>query len=300
MTGASNAYTPIAAPPATPPRLGLLTSAARPDMGGGRWINGISFSPEACMAEGVWWWCPDTSGEGRPTGQAPSQPKGTDENPDVVQYRPWALHVDDTCSTFGFNVRDYQGRARRKLLANQSYQVEHELWTGETAQTAAFPNNWLTNSGSLTDLGTEPLIYALAALQEHLADVISGSRGMIHCTVRTATLWLSAGVIRREGNLLLDGFDNIIVAGSGYPGTGPDDEDPPVSLDRQWAYATSMVHYAEDDIVVVPGDFAEAVDRDTNTVTFRAERVVGAWWDGCAHAAVEVNLCEPCCTPSGS
>jgi len=65
---------------------------------------------------------------------------------------------------------------------------------------------------------------------------------------------------------------------------------------RQWAYATPVIQYLADDVQIVPGGFSEALDRSTNTITFRAESVVAAFWGDCSHGAVEIDLCNTCCT----
>lgn len=295
MAGATNAHVPVDAPQATPPRLGLLSSAVRPTGVDPRWVNGIEFAPEACLDDDpIWWSCPE--GEG---GSPPDPKQAESVRPGLVRYRPVTIVTHDTCSALGYTVADYQARARRALIAQQSRKMEAELWSGTAAIAANLPNAYLADAASAVDLGVFPLVYGLAALQQYLADTIPG-RGMIHCTVRTATLWLSAGVIRREGTVLLDVMDNIVVPGTGYDGSGPGGTPAPLSGDRQWAYATGLVHVLEDEIVLTPDTIGEALDRATNTVTMRAERTVAAFWDGCAHAAAEIDLCSPCCEPTGS
>jgi hypothetical protein len=295
MAGATNAHVPIDAPQASPPRLGLLASAVRPTGVDPRWVNGIEFAPEACLDDDeVWWTCPE--GEG---GDAPGDKPSASNRPELVRYRPVELVAHDTCSALGYTIADYQARARRNLVATQSRKMEAELWSGTAAIAANFPNAYLADAASAVDLGLFPLVYGLAALQEYLAATIPG-RGMIHATVRTVTLWLSAGVIRREGTVLLDVMDNIVVPGTGYDGSGPGGEPAPASGDRAWAYATGLVHVLEDEIVATPSTIGEALDRTTNVVTMRAERTVAAFWDGCAHAAAEIDLCSTCCDPSSS
>lgn len=83
---------PIAAPLATPPRLGLLASAVRPPIDDRvHWPLGIIFRPEASrgalpLEGGAWWDCvegagtdPDDPDQNKTAGPA---------NPDAVRYRP--------------------------------------------------------------------------------------------------------------------------------------------------------------------------------------------------------------------
>lgn len=294
MAGAVNSQVPIAAPLPAPSRLGLLASAQRPDGLPREWINGVTFDPETCRGDDdAWWDCPPEGGDG-PNAKATDSVRSS-----IITYIPWVAVEHDTCSAMGWREADYEARARRTLEASQGRKMEAELWSGGYTIAAGTNNAYLTNAILCADLGTAPLVYGLAELQEYLANTIDG-RGMIHCTLRTATLWQSAGVVRREGALLLDLYDNIVVAGAGYDGSGPGNVAPPASGDTAWAYATGMVQVALDGVVITPGDLSEALDRSTNTVTYHAERYVGAWWDGCAHAGIEIDLCSPCCEPTSS
>lgn len=297
MAGGNEAYTPLAAVPASPPRVGLLASVAGNPAGlPARWANGFVIDPEDCAAAAVspGWWCHDTgSGGGVADGPNP------EDRVPYVYYRPWMARVTDECSVVSADVGDYQARVRRLFTAAESRIIETELWDGAVAQAAGFPNRHL-NAATADDLGTHGLAYALAELQEYLANTLD-SRGMIHATPRTVSLWLAATLIRREGNLLLDAFDNIVVPGQGYDGSGPGDVAPPASGDRHWAYATSMVTVIREPAIEVdPPSMSEATTRSSNLVQFTAQRIVAAYWEGCSHAGVEVNLCDPSCTASGS
>lgn len=298
MTGAAQGFVPIAGRQTAPPRVGLVASA--PDVTGDlpdKWVNGLAWTPEACLpeADNLWWEC--AIGE----GQEQSGEKTIDPPPAIIEYRPFIAWVGEKCSTLGMASLDLQSRARRKYLASESRILERELWTGAAAQAAGFPNAYLTNTATDEYLGEYGLAYALATLQEYLADSIN-ERGMIHASVRTASLWYAAGAIRKEANLLLDPFDNIIVAGQGYDGSGPGGEAPPASGDQHFAYATPIVQIARDTVIrTLPANLADAVVRSENTVQYRVERVLAAFFDvGCAHGSVSVNLCSPCCEPSGS
>lgn len=297
MTGVAEGFRPVTTRPAAPPRVSLLTSAASPAAAWPQdWVNGIAWNPEACLpeTESTFWWCPTEEGAAWVDERTE---KAVDDPPGVLTYRPWAAWVGEQCSTFGFAERDLPGRAARRLSASLSRIIETELWTGVVAQAAGFPNAYLA-SADADDLGSAGLMYALASLQEYLAENVN-DRGMIHATPRTVSLWFAGGGLRREGMLILDPFDNIVVPGQGYPGSSPDGSPAPDSGDTAYAYATSMVTVVTDTrVMTVPSDLSEALNPSTNHVTYRAEQIVAAVWDSdCAHGAVEVNLCEPCCTP---
>ena len=117
-------------------------------------------------------------------------------------------------TTMAYSFADLQAQARRKFIAAEPRKIERELWTGDKAQAAGFPNNFLANAASVEDLGSKPLVYALAELTQYLADSIEG-RGMIHCTPYLLSMWAAAGALRREGTVWLDAVLNGPRSGAG-------------------------------------------------------------------------------------
>lgn len=305
------AFVPIGAPPSSPPRQGLLavvggegSEPALPE----RWEGGFAFEPERCGPPDVPTWgdCPEAG------GVDPRDDPGTKDTgagSPVVQYRPYTAWVGDKCSVLGRQGRDPVARARRLYTASESRIMEAELWSGTEAQLRAYPNNYLRNAASPNFENLTPGIgeaspgaYALGELQAAIAAGQTG-RGMIHATWPVVNLWFFLGALRREGALILDVFDNLIVAGTGYDGSAPDGS--PVPLDTtgatSWAYATGIVQTKRhQQTKVVPDTLNEAITIDVNDEEWRVERLVAAWWDGCVHAAINVDLCNTCCTGAGS
>lgn len=298
-SGASGTYAPIPAPLATPPRLGLLTAAVFPDVGDSRWLNGFTFRSDQCVPGGSTHNCAGPEGEAGGSFVDVSSP-GVDDSfgPGIVRVVPVEVYVEDECSTMDFGTPDQDARARRAFVAAESRLIEAEFWLGTEAQSGNYPTPYLTD-GTADNLGAVAGFYALAELQQWAAESFDG-RAMIHATPRVVEFWYRNAEVRREGNLLLDAFDNIVVPGAGYDGTGPNGE-APVAGETEWAYVTPLVHILrESSIQILPGSTVEAVDRDVNLTTYRATRIVAAYHDGCGKAAVNINLCEPCCSPAGS
>lgn len=215
-------------------------------------------------------------------------------NPPINLVVPFLIEVMDTCSSWGFEERDFKGRALRWLDNATPQAIEHELWTGALAQAKGYPNNYLTNSSNVTDLtpgaGPPSVSRGLQILQDALAQTGFGGQGMIHTQAQTAPNLLGA---RRVGKLLLDIFDNIIVPGVGYPGTAPGGSNP--TAGTAYMYATDLVMVrSQDEGTVFPDTFSEALDRgqggEPNTITFRAERFAAAYWDGAAQFGCKVTL----------
>lgn len=216
--------------------------------------------------------------------------------PDIGKADTFVVWKGVRCSSRPGEFERGEARARALLLVDQHRQLEREFWTGEVHQAASpdLEGHWLARDGVAVELSQDaPLVYALAALQEALG---SGSgagtgcgRGMIHCTVQTAALWFSANAIRREGGLLLDVFDNIVVPGVGYDGSAPDGTVDGTG-ETAWAYATGIVDTRLAEIFT-----RSAHSPDDNDVTALASREAIAYWDGCCHYGVNVNLCNTAC-----
>lgn len=211
---------------------------------------------------------------------------------------PWVLVTEDWCSAFGWAARDFKGRARRLLENSQHYALGSEFWTGALAQAQSWPNNYLTNSATVTDLtpGTVPsAVRGLEILQDALANHGFGGQGMIHCQPQVAPSLLNQDPSGRSRALgkLLDTFDNIIVPDPGYPGTAPGGG--AADAGTTWMYATDLIGVRlEKDATVIPDTFSEALDRgqagEPNTIRFRAMKFGAAYGDFAVHYACKVNL----------
>ena len=258
-----------------------------------RWTGGFAYWPENHSAATIDWALSTTT-------DSPSSPA----NLSPVYYQPFRISTKLTASTFGFDVVDYAGRASRQLDNAVYAAIENEFWTGTIAQAQGFPNPYLANittygaaSGNITPGATTKsngtavsVTKGLALLQDALAGNGFGGQGMIHCIPGVTPNLLNT---RRQGKLLLDQFDNFIVPGVGYPGTGPGGATP--SAGTSWMYATSLVMTRiQKKAQIFPDTMAEAVDHTqtatVNSATFRAEKLAAAYWDSDFSACVLVNL----------
>lgn len=273
----------IAPPPLTPPRISLVTLADTVTPADSNWERGYSWSPESCGDGNIGLICP-----------APGQVKEACPNPTIVDFQPFYVYSSDKCSTFSFRERDYYGRATRKLLAAESWFLEHEIML----DTLGLGNPAIATAGATTiTAGALAPHVALARLEDALGDCNRGSRSMIHVRPGLLDLLVVNGQVRREGNVWLTPMDNIVVPGRGYPGTGPLGQ--PIAPNSEWMYATSMVQVRRSEIVLTPdqadktpenpqGIPAAAVDRSVNDIFVLAERIVSAAWDpSCCWLAAE-------------
>lgn len=216
------------------------------------------------------------------------------------RYMPFSIETDFSCSTFGFQHRDYEGVARGFMEAAQQKAVEHELWTGELSKQQAavwnttqhagdtFPNRWLASSDAVDVTPTPGTAvkakYALALLEDALGDCGAGIKGTIHATRGVASV---LGLKDKNGALRTT-LGNLVIAGAGYTGSGPNGTNP--SGTQVWMYATGPVSVRLGPIVATPDRRNQSVNLANNTVQVYAARPGAVSWDSCCHFAVLVDL----------
>lgn len=285
-------------PPATAPLHGLVTSVRdvsdrEPD---NRWEGGFGFLPETCMH--VYAWSPACAASGgKPGAGAKHAP---DDPSEPVGELPFTLYTTFRCVTAGAPSRDDIGRVTRALEAGTSKGLESEFWSdtlglgnfslvNSTPNHAADATGGILNPGGATPTSVERHL-GLALLSQGRADCALGSRGVIHAPVALVELWGMYGYLEKDGRALVTKVrGDIVVAGSGYPGTGPAGQ-PPTPAGKVWAYATGMVEVRLSTVEIVPDREAWAIDHRLNQIAYLAERTVAADTDGCCPHAVLIDL----------
>jgi hypothetical protein len=240
-------------------------------------------------------------------------PKSAAEPTEDVFYDPPVLEIPYTCTTYSrLDFDEYRRRALENLEVGKSKALEYELWTGARVPTnpslvGSTPNDndhILNPGGAAAPIAVPPGI-ALMLLAQALANCGPGKRGMIHATAALAERWMNTTAVMSVHPadwcfgpaeipgcriLVTGGRGDIIISGSGYPGTGPLGQPTP-GPNEAWAYATGLVHVKLGEPHIYPDTMSEALDRATNTVTVRAETTAVAVWDLCCSFAVLVDLC---------
>lgn len=274
----------VAAPPSSARSINLRTSARLVD-DGLNWLGGIAFVPEACGGGFSLDPChgPADVEEGKDAGEQKAK----------VEWDPYEIYIADRCA-YAQNpgvFEDLKARARRSLEAQTSHLVEEILWSGTVDGadfTATHPNIALVNA---TVTGTPaPPVTALAQMDELLIDELGGRRGMIHVPAFLMHQKAFYGLLRQNGNTWETVSGNLVVPGTGYPGTDTDGADDPTAT---WIYGTSPVELRLGEISVLPTSLDEAIDRGTNELVVRAERAALAYWDLCALVGVPVCDTDP-------
>lgn len=272
---------PVEAPQARPPRFGLIAAAPRIE-DGERWQAGFSFEPEACGSSGRLPVLCDDGGNAEMDSQ---------RGPGVVRSDPFLVWAADECTTFGMEARDWQGRARRQLAADESFQIAAELWGGSLT----LEHGTSLASDTAIEVNNAPAdpVDALAALEAGMAQCNRGRQGMVHLTPQVLTLLVAESAVRLDGNTYVSPNGHIVVPDAGYDGSAPDGAPAGAS---QFMYGTSMIGVRLSDVTVTPPsladarDLAQALNRAVNTIVVYAQRLAAWQWDECCHLAAEVDV----------
>jgi hypothetical protein len=261
-----------------PPAISLLTAAEVIDMSNERWVGGYTYPPEGCGEYDVFELC-DTF------------EKSIANSSPAVTGTPFGIVASDTCSTFGWQARDYKARAMRKLLAIESFAIERELWTNSLGLNTAIAGAFATD---VTPGGTPVQPVRMIAEIEQQAIDTCGDEGalryMIHMTPYMFEYFHASSpmALRREGNRYFTPMDNIVVVGRGYTGSGPAGQVKTAA--REWIYLTSTVQVRHSPAFNTPDTMVNATDTTINQVTFYAERAASAIFDtNCCHLALAVD-----------
>lgn len=225
----------------------------------------------------------------------------------IITAIPYLIFAEDYCSTWGFDERDFKGRAERLLQNGTPKALEAEWWSGALAKAKGYPNHYLTKKAAtgftpenLTpEAGAPSILRGLQILQDALAECGFGGRGMVHLQRQTATNLLT--VVESDphfsttDNKMYDLFGNLIVPGVGYNGA-EGFEGKAAGAGKAWICATDLVAVrAEDEPTILPETFAEMTDwgqgGEPNTVRTRAQKFAVAYADwACGPFWCEVTL----------
>jgi hypothetical protein len=283
----------VTSPPAKPPRYGLLTAAPVVNDDDLRTLySGWGYQPEACANAGI--------GDIACAGNVPTMDLPVSQ-PGEINGDPLWLWSGDECSTFGFEARDWEGRARRSLQATESFQLANELWDGAIATSATLANRFFSGNVAWSDTvtgGPTAVATALASVEQGLAEVITGQQGMVHMTPQVLTHCLDAGVVFKDSGAWITANGHIVVADAGYSGDGPGAD--AADATSQWIFGTSLLQVRLGPVELIPGsiddarNLAASMDRQLNDIVVIAGRMAGVQWaNHCGFIAGEVNVPIP-------
>lgn len=264
-----------------------------------RWINGVKVYPYPCNLPDVWEACASAP-QNKQTGVAVPLP----------EFSAFTVILGENCASYaiaGPNMTPAQiqerffDRVSRSFTAVEAFAVEAEFMYGALlGATTDAVNAFLADGAGTFPYGNvaTSVVNAFAVLENEIAK--SGKRGMIHCSPALATAAIQGLLLwedPREPGKLQTRLGTIVVPGGGYINkTGHPVGSPlPSTTLQEWIYATGMVEIRRSELVQLPENFEQALNRGTNTVTYAAERYYVVDWDTCVHAAVLADRCATTC-----
>lgn len=263
----------LAGPLPQPLSFGLFSAATLVGEASERWGNGANVRP----------YPPGPASTFDPCSSGTFRDKDIPEQPDGAFFQAFGVYLADQCAGRGIGTDEaLTGRARAAFAAVEQYAVEQEFASG----TLMPANPYLAdgNADVLAAGAAVGLVEALALLELEIGD--TGKAGIIHADRGIVAGWSSLGALRVAGQRLETFNGTPVASGGGYRGVAPDGEAAP-SSDQGWAFATGPVEIRRsDEIEILPGSIAEALDRTTNLITYLAERNYLVDWDTQLQAAV--------------
>lgn len=284
---------PIDGPLPLAPVYGLLQAAKAPPVrivpdadaeGNERWINGVTVRPFPGDSASIF----DSS---TLCGTSPDEKDIGDEIPLPV-FSAFTAYLPISCASrvLGSDHAEFRARAVAALEAVQGSAVEQVLLAGAglTSPFLADGEGTFPNANTLTSPTN-----GLALLENEIAD--SGRQGLIHVSPALATFLRAAQLIEDVGGVLRTVNGTVVIPGAGYA----DGADPPghtgATGTQEWAYASGPVDVRRSAVFVNPETAAEATDRETNEVVYRAERYFLVSYDTLVQAAVRIDRCQTTC-----
>jgi len=258
-------------PPVAPPHSLLTLEGVVVERDATRVLNGVN----------VWAYPTGCSSLWEPCSDGTFRTKASDSEQPSSRFDSFVVYKPVTCSAMGLsNPEELAGRAAAVLDATLSAGIERALAEGVDQSSNPFFGD--SNVDDVTSGTAVASREGLSMLEEAIGDTCR--QGMIH---------LTPAVVSRLQDNPLSAVDRLatangtpVVSGMGYqnidtpylasPGTGED-----------WAFATGPPRVYLGPVVLT--SVRDTLERDTNVLTFRAERYVLAIWDGVLQAAALID-----------
>lgn len=266
---------------------GLWDTIQTPGSDGTHWQSGVTWVERCPTGDTTYDECISVTGVGAP----PEPPvKTANVEQSIRGALPFTVHAEFECSPVG--LAGAEAIASDALARVEQTQVETAFWTGTAGgQPVVFPHLAADTEVLDGDVVLQPVAspavtgadvaQALGALEQELADCYKG-QGIIHVP-RAALPTLDAwNLARDDGNgHLVTLAGNLIVAGTGYTGSGPDGTAP--AEGTTWIYATGAAWGYRSDPYV--SQLPDSLDRTSNTLRMQAERTYVIAFECCLLAA---------------
>lgn len=270
----------------TPLPYGLWDTIQHPSDEGVHWQQGITWVERCPDGDTTYDECLSVTGTG-----APPEPPAKTAN--VTQTSrgalPFTVYAEFECSPVGLG--DAETVASDALARVEQQQMEAAFWTGSAGgQPVVFPHLGAAVEVLDGEIVLQPvaspvvtgadIVHALGALEQELADCYSG-QGLIHVPRSVLPTLAAWNLIEERDGRLYTTAGNLVVAGTGYTGSGPDGA--AAADGTAWIYATGAAWGYRSDPYV--SRLRDSLDRSSNTLRMLAERTYVIAFECCLLAA---------------
>lgn len=207
---------------------------------------------------------------------------------DLPEFNAFTAYLPITCSTITAHSAGFADRARLAFAATESFTVARELARG-----TADPLNPFLTDANLTILAGGVAVTPDVGLS-YLEDAIgeTGRGGVILTTPAVGAAINGSGgygMDVRSGRLITTANGTPVALDGGFIGASPSLH-AALTAGQGWAFATGPIQVRRnDDITIIPGEIAQATDREINEVTFYAERDYLVTWDTALQVGVLID-----------
>lgn len=266
---------------------GLWDTIQTPSSDGPHWQGGVTWVERCPTGATTYDECISVTGVGAPP-EPPAKTANIEQS--MRGALPFTVHAEFECSPVG--LAGAEAIASDALTRVEQTQIETAFWTGTAGgQDVVFPHLGADTEVVDGDVVLQPVAspvvtgadvaQALGALEQELADCYKG-QGIIHVP-REALPTLDAWNLARDDGSghLVTLAGNLVVAGTGYTGSGPDGTAP--AAGTTWIYATGAVwgYRSAPDV----SQLRDSLDRTSNTLRMQAERTYLIGFECCLLAA---------------
>lgn len=271
----------------TPLPYGLWDTVQTPDAGAVHWQNGVTWVEHCPTGDTTYDECLAVTGTGAPPAPAA---KTANIEQTTRGATAFTVYAEFECSPVG--LANAESIASDALARVEQLQVETAFWTGTAGgQDIVFPHlaadaEVLDGQGVVLQSVASPvvtgadIVHALGALEQELADCYAG-QGLIHVPRSVLPALAAWNLITESDGRLVTTAGNVVVAGGGYTGSGPDGAAP--AAGTAWIYATGAAWGYRSDVYV--SRVRDSLDRSSNTLRMLAERNYLVGFECCLLAA---------------
>ena len=255
-----------------PPAYRLLSVPGVREDVSDRILNGVNVWGYPCDMPSTW----------DPCGDPSDGTKESDSDWHIPRFDPFQAYLPITCNTGHTGPPDeFAQRAVRVLDATVSATVENALANGAPVATNPFfgdVNMTVINGGAAVPVAT-----ALAYLENAIGG--TGMQGLIHLTPGAAAA-LGYSYLETDGQVArVLATGSPVSVGHGYVGAQPTMYGA-AGAGQSWIFATGPVRVYISPTELVAPSVSQSLDRSDNTLTYRAEVGIVAYWDQCLQVGV--------------